>query len=169
MAHIPNVLRFDDFETLVVLLNYSELVLAVTPSRYSLPGFDKRFKLPRDRGREIRVWLSKHFVLTLEPPLDDADDDARLDVFLLTSLIQQAHQLTDDFRRAQELSVIGPEVDDGEDEITAQSVMEVITEDLSSFPSFKSCWKAQLACIPPSSYRLPAPPSGTSYVVKRKV
>ncbi|KIK50396.1 hypothetical protein GYMLUDRAFT_182857 [Collybiopsis luxurians FD-317 M1] len=51
LPHIPNVLLFEDFENLVMLLNYAELVSVVTPARYDsleLNTFDaKPYQLPR--------------------------------------------------------------------------------------------------------------------------
>ena len=65
IAHIPNVLIFDDFVNLVMLLNYAELVLVMTPARYSSPSsvnFQQTvYQLPHQRSREMHCWLLENF------------------------------------------------------------------------------------------------------------
>ena len=112
IAHIPNVLIFDDFVNLVMLLNYAELVLVVTPARYSSPSsvnFQQTvYQLPRQRSREMRCWLLENFRLMLDPPVEDGyNDDERLDALLLKSLLGQAHTLWASVKCRQELGVVG--------------------------------------------------------------
>lgn len=68
-----------------MLLNYTEFVLVITPARYNTPcpvSFQqKEYQLPRQRGRELRRWLQKHFLLVLDPPGNDGNN-------LLSSLLQ---------------------------------------------------------------------------------
>lgn len=95
-----------------MLLNYAELVLVVTPSRYNTPcsvSFQQSvYGLPRRRSRQMRRWLVEHFVLVLDPDFDDGyQDDERLERLLLKSVLGQAHTLWAALDRQQDLGVIG--------------------------------------------------------------
>ena len=189
------MLNFDDLENLLMLLNYSELVLVITPQRYgNSPShtFDHSlYRLPRQRGRAIRRWLVNHFQLTLSPPAVDGFSDAtRLEGLMLRSLVGQARTLWDSVERRHELGVVGSmyykerskgeedEEGEGEDEnedgeheveISADEVLEAIRCDLSSFPGFMEAWDKELGNPVPVSYRWPIPPKGSHYVMKERL
>lgn len=157
-----------------MLMNYAELVLVVTPSRYSSPcpvSFkEPLYQLPRQRSREMRRWLKAHFFLVLEPPVDDGyEDETRLEGLMLESLLGQAHTLWDSIKRRHQLGVIGAKASKGGEDknITPSQVARAITQDLSSFPGFNT-WEDVLADPVPTSYSWPAPPHPSRYIVKRK-
>jgi len=171
IAHVPNVLIFEDFLNLAMLLNYAELVLVLTPSRYSSPcpvSFEQTlYGLPRQRSRELRGWLLQNFELVLDPPVQDGyNDKERLEQLLLKSLVGQAHTLWDSVKRREELGVYGVTITKGEKEreITAHQVLSAIEEDLSDFPGF-TMWEDEPA---PTSYSWPASPGSSCYVLKSK-
>lgn len=155
-----------------MLLNYAELVLVVTPSRYSTPStasFQQNvYGLPRKRGREMRRWLQRNFLLVLDPPTDDGHgDNGRLGALLAKSLLGQAHTLWETAKRRDDLGVIGAIADGRDKEITPSQVLSAIEEDLSEFPGF-SMWKEELLKPAPSSYSWPAPPGSSRYILKRR-
>ncbi|KAF5361225.1 hypothetical protein D9757_013232 [Collybiopsis confluens] len=175
IPHIPNVLEFGDFENLVMLLNYSELVLVLTPARYaphSLLSFSQNlYGSPKQRGRAIRRWLVKNFELVLDPPFPDGlDNTNRLNRLMLQSLVGQAHTLWDSVARQEELGVMGSTFKQGrmEEEISPDRVLEAICQDLASFPGFATSWQEQLAKPVPNSYCWPAAPAGSRYVMRAK-
>lgn len=107
IPHLPNILIFDDFINLGALLNFAELVLVLTPSRYNIPclvSFTQTvYGLPRKRSREIRRWLQANFILVMDPPGDDGyDDDTRLEEMSLDWFLQHAHLLLDSVRWREE-------------------------------------------------------------------
>jgi hypothetical protein len=178
---LPNVLRFDDFQNLAMLLNYSELALITTPSRYNSPcllNFEQPlYRLPRQCGREIRGWLLENFQLFLDPPVRDGfDDEGRLKALLRKTLLGQAHKLWDDLKRRDELDAFGPVCviaaketgDEATQEITANQVLAAILEDLSGTPDFdfSAHWSEQTRNSAPPSYAWPTPPAGSKYVLK---
>ena len=171
IAHVPNVLIFEDFLNLAMLLNYAELVLVLTPSRYGSPcpvSFEQTiYRLPRQRSREMRCWLVKNFELVLDPPVHDGYiDQERLEELLLRSLIRQAHTLWDSIKCREELEVYGVKISNGvkEKEVIANQVLSAIKEDLSDFPGF-TMWEDEPA---PMLYSWPAPPGSSHYVLKCK-
>ncbi|KAF5343519.1 hypothetical protein D9757_014940 [Collybiopsis confluens] len=175
IPHIPNVLEFGDFENLVMLLNYSELVLVLTPARYaphSLLSFSQNlYGSPKQRGRAIRRWLVKNFELVLDPPFPDGlDNTNRLNRPMLQSLVGQAHTLWDSVARQEELGVMGSTFKQGrvEEEISPDRVLEAICQDLASFPGFATSWQEQLAKPVPNSYCWPAAPAGSRYAMRAK-
>jgi hypothetical protein len=175
IAHIPNINIFEDFENLIMLLNYSELVLVVTPARYNSPcllSFQQPlYALPRKRGREIRRWLLDYFELHLEPPASDGcDDTTRLESLMLQSLVKQAHTLWESVRHRDELGVLGPTClqKSEEREIGADQVLQAIRSDLSSFSGFRVAWEQEIKQSAPTSYAWPACPSSSRYVLVRK-
>ena len=175
IAHIPTVLIFDDFVNLVMLLNYAELVLVVTPARYSSPSsvnFQQTvYQLPHQRSCKMHCWLLENFRLLLDPPVEDGyNDDERLDALLLKSLLGQAHTLWASVKRRQELGVVGAKSSKGrrETQITHSQVLSAISKDLSDFPGF-SMWKDELLNPAPTLYSWPAPPDSSHYVLRRKV
>lgn len=157
-----------------MLCNYAELILVLTPSRYcqgSLIGFRQSvFGLPRRRSRQIRFWLIKHFQLVLVPPsLDGLTDENRLQVVLLRFISDQTHTLWASVKRRQEIGVVGAmHVKEGQEvEITAAQVLAAIREDLAGFPGF--CMGApELSKPAPPTYRFPAAPPRSRYVLRRK-
>ncbi|KIK53533.1 hypothetical protein GYMLUDRAFT_250345 [Collybiopsis luxurians FD-317 M1] len=175
MAHVPNVFVFEDFENFVMLLNFSELVSVVTPSRYNeADGFDNTaFKIARQHGRELRKWLNEHFILSLVPPSKNRQQDTDvLGTLLVNSLAQQVHKLLHNIQRWDSLGVSSSTYVDEKDverEITAVQVQRAILNDLSDVPSFKELWSTENRKEPPSSYCLPLPPAGTRYIVTRRV
>lgn len=156
-----------------MLLNYAELVLVVTPARYSSPclvSFSQTvYQLPRQRSREMRCWLLENFQLMLDPPVQDGyNDEERLDALLLKSLRGQAHTLWASVKRRQELGVVGAKFSEGyrDKQITSSQVLSAISQDLVDFPGF-SMWTDKL--LAPTSYTWPAPPDSSRYVIRRKV
>lgn len=155
-------------------MNYAELVLVLTPARYSLPemfSFENVvFKLPRQRSREIRSWLIKNFQLTLDPPCSDGYTDGnRLECLLLKSLSGQAHTLWHSVKSRQALGVVGEIVFQGgqEREITSGQVLSAIRTDLEGFPGF-SMSPQDLLKPAPASYSFPAAPKSSRYALRRK-
>ncbi|KIK51249.1 hypothetical protein GYMLUDRAFT_64930 [Collybiopsis luxurians FD-317 M1] len=180
LPHIPNILLFEDFKNLVMLLNYAELVSVVTPARYDsleLETFDpKPYLLPHKCARELRRWLCRHFQLTLEPPADDGHRDAeRMEAILETSLLCQAHKLWTDVKQHAKLAVVGSTCSrlrkskEVVEEITAAQVKDAIDSDLSDFPRFSERWPIETMKTPPPSYAFPSPLNGCRYVVKCNV
>lgn len=174
MAHVPNVCVFDDFLNCVMLLNYAELVLVVTPWRYdspSLVSFEQvMYDLPRKRSRELRSWLVKHFKLMLDPPrFDGYTDDNRLEGLMLKSLSGQAHTLWHSIKNRHKLGVMGAKSSRGgqEREINAAQVLAAIRKDLSDFPGF-AMDNEELMRPPPTSYCWPAPPMSSCYIMQMK-
>lgn len=158
-----------------MLLNYTELVLVVTPARYNTPSpvsFQQmEYQLPRQRGREMRRWLQRHFLLVLDPPVDDGNkDNDRLEALMLKSLLGQAHTLCESLKRRIELGVIGAKASKGglEKEVTPSRVLRAIGQDLSDFPGF-DMWDDELLLPAPNTYAWPAPPNSSSYVLKRRI
>ena len=179
--HIPNILNLDDFEHLVMLLNYAELVLVVTPSRYdpasSISFRDNLYRKPRECSRALRRWILKHFELTLDGSRNDEYTNSdRLESLMLKSLVQQAHLLWHSVQNRDALGVLGSTYlvqNDGSEwvdqEISAEEVAEAITNDLSSFPGFTSAWKTAIHnSSPPASYRWPQAPKDMKYIVRFK-
>lgn len=171
IPHIPNVRNFDDFQNLVMLLNYTELVLVLTPARYVNPSslnFENvMYRLPRKRSRELRSWLAKHFQLRLDPPVPDGyTDENRLTALLLRSLSGQAHTLWDSVKRRPVLGVLGEFVSKGghDKQIAPAQVLSAIREDLSDFPGFSMGADVIVKQAPPS-YRFPLPPKKSRYVL----
>lgn len=155
-----------------MLMNYTELVLVLTPGRYadqSLFNFEQVvYKLPRQRSRQMRSWLVKHFKLVLDPPaVDGYTDDQRLNALLLQSLTGQAHTLWESVKRRPTLGVLGEVVSKGgqDREITPGQVLKAIREDLSGFPGF--CLDADVIVKPaPESYCFPVAPKSSRYVIE---
>jgi hypothetical protein len=175
MAHVPNVLIFEDFENLAMLLNYVELALVLTPARYNSPSpvsFQQAmYKLPRSCGRIIRHWLVNNFEMILDPPVSDGyEDETRLEGLMLTSLVGQAHTLWDSVKRRDELGVDGPTCLKGgrEMEINQSQVLDAIQRDLSSFPHFKRSWPKELRQPVPKSYCWPVAPASSCYKLRLK-
>lgn len=157
-----------------MLMNYTELVLVVTPARYSnSPSFNFEnvvYKLPRQRSRELRSWLVKHFQLVLDPPGgDEYTDDDRLQAILLQSLSGQAHTLWNSVKRRPFLEVLGEVVfKDGQDrQIGSAQVLTAIRTDLASFPDF-TMGTDVIVQQAPSSYSFPAAPQNSRYVLKMR-
>lgn len=153
-------------------MNYTELVLVLTPARYSnLPSFNFGnvvYRLPRQRTRQLRSWLVKNFQLLLDPPgCDGHTDDDRLDAMLLQSLSGQAHTLWDSVKGRPALGVLGEVITkDGQDrQITAAQVLAAIRKDLLGFPGF-TMGPDIIAKQAPTSYRFPAAPKNSRYVIK---
>lgn len=172
IAHIPNVRNFEDFQNLVMLLNYSELVLVLTPARYvnpSLFNFENViYQLPRKRSCEMRSWLAKNFQLRLDPPVCDGfTDDTRLTAVLLQSLTGQAHMLWESVKRRAVLGVLGEFVSKGgqDRQIAPAQVLSAIREDLSGFPGFSMGADVVVKQAPPS-YCFPLPPKKSRYVLE---
>lgn len=163
---------FDDFLNLVMLLNYAELVLVLTPWRYDTPSsvsFEQTmYRLPRQRSREIRSWLVRNFKLTIDPPrFDGHSDEDRLEALMLQSLSGQAHTLWHSLQRRDTLGVVGPNAikANEESEITAAQVLAAIREDLSDFPGF-SMGDDVLAMPAPTSYCWPGAPMSSRYALR---
>lgn len=163
LAHLPNVLIFDDFINLCALLNFAELVLVLTPSRYNIPclvSFQQTvYGLPRKRSREIRRWLQANFILVLDPPDDDGyEDDTRLAEMSLDWFLQHAHLLLDSVRRREERGVFGAKCFDGhqQQEISADQVYNALCQDIATFIGQKKWdrWTTQLASDPPPHLQL---------------
>lgn len=157
-----------------MLLNYGELVLVVTPWRYDSPclvSFEQAlYQLPRQRSRELRSWMVKHFKLMLDPPrFDGYTNDDRLETLMLKSLTGQAHTLWSSIKNRNNLGVVGPKSSRGgqDKEITAAQVLSAIREDLSGFPGF-SLDDDELKKPAPLSYSWPAPPKSSRYVLQIK-
>lgn len=174
IPHLPNLLIFEDFVNFAMLMNYAELVLVVTPSRYSSPcpvSFqDPVYELPRQRSREMRRWAQAHFALVLDPPIDDGyEDETRLEELMLRSLLGQAHTLWDLIKKRHKLGVIGAKASKGGEDknITPSQVARAIGQDLTEFPGFTT-WADEVANPVPTSYSWPAPPESSRYVMKRK-
>lgn len=155
-----------------MLLNYTELVLVLTPGRYSNPSLfnfeDVVYKLPRQRSRELRSWLQKNFQLVLDPPVSDGyTDEDRLTGLLLQSLSGQAHTLWASVKQRPVLGVLGEFVSKSgqEKQIAPIQVLTAIREDLSDFPGF-SMGTDVVVKQAPQSYRFPQAPKNSRYVVK---
>lgn len=154
-----------------MLMNYTELVLVLTPARYSNPSsfnFENIvYKLPRQRSRELRSWLVKNFQLVLVPPVQDGfTDHNRLEGLLLQSLTGQAHTLWESVKCRPFLGVLGETISKGgqDRQITPGQVLSSIREDLSSFPGF--CMDPDVVAKPaPKSYCFPAAPKTSRYVL----
>lgn len=173
IPHVPNILLFEDFLNLAMLLNYAELVLVVTPYLYNSPcllSFQiPMYRLPRQRSRELRSWLVKNFKLTLEPPGSDGfTDDNRLEALMTKSLCRQASTLWNSIRNRHELGVHGAHCSRNakDKEISAAQVLAAIQSDLSGFPGFSL--EYQSIVEPPPTYCWPAAPEGSSYALKIK-
>jgi len=158
-----------------MLLNYSELVLVLTPARYNSPcsvSFQQPlYALPRQRGRAIRQWLLDHFELRVEPPVTDGYSDSdRLASLMLMSLAGQAHTLWDSVKRRNDLGVLGPTYSrkGREGQIPADRVLQAIQGDLSSLHGFNAIWEDELQRSPPTLYSWPACPVASHYVLVRK-
>lgn len=174
LPHIPNIRNFEDFLNLVMLMNYAELVLVLTPARYCRPDMfsfsNVIFNLPRQRSREIRSWVVKNFQLILDPPCSDGYTDVnRLECLLLKSLTGQAHTLWHSVKSRRTLGVVGEIVlkDGQEKQITAGPVLSAIRTDLAEFPGF-SMGPQDLLKPAPTSYGFPAAPKSSSYALRMK-
>lgn len=156
-----------------MLLNYSELAMAVTPTRYFTSTkyfYDGPFLLARSRGRQLRRWLVDTFLLRLEPRVDDGSNDTeRLSTFLMQSLMQNATKLLDDCKRRRVLGVHGSLFTNAQGvdkEISPAQIRKAIVADLSDLPDFTRLWSVTL---PGVSYCPPLPPQGSHYIVERRV
>lgn len=112
----------------------------------------------------------KHFLLVLEPPVNDGHaDEGRLGALLLRSLLGQAHTLLESIKRRRKLGVLGPTAvkADQDINITPSRVLSAINQDLSSFPGF-GMWKEQLLKSAPLTYSWPVAPSSSRYILKRR-
>lgn len=157
---------------LVMLLNYAELVLAVTAHRYndSSPASFRigLYGLPRQRSRAIRTWLVENFELKLDPPVDDGHSDrSRLPALMLQSLCGQACTLLKAVQQRRKIGVFGAYrmKGDKEVEIKPSEVFEAIKDDLKNFPGFSM--PQSLLDNPPASYCWPAAPESSRYVLTR--
>lgn len=157
-----------------MLMNYGELVLVLTPSRYSSPcpvSFQQSlYQLPRLRSRDMRAWVTKHFELVLDPPFDDGQEDhARLEAMMVKFLLGQAHTLWESVKRRQQIGVVGAMSSKrGEEkEIKASQVLSAIGEDLSDFLGL-GVWDEELLNPAPALYSWPLPPKGSQYRLRLK-
>lgn len=174
IPHVPNVLVFEDFLNLAMLLNYAELVLVVTPWRYDSPclvSFQQPiYQLPRQCSRELRAWLTKNFKLTLEPPggADGYTDEDRLPALMTKFLHGQACTLWRSIRNRDKLGVVGAisSRHGKENEITPGQVLAAIQSDLSDFPGFSL--QPRDLVKPPSTYCWPAAPGASRFALKLK-
>lgn len=174
IPHVPNVLVFEDFLNLAMLLNYAELVLVLTPCRYDTPclvSFQQPvYQLPRQRARELRSWLTKNFKLTLEPPSPDGhSDDDRLEALMIKSLCGQACTLWHSIKSRHRLGVVRANFSQGghETEISPGQVLAAINSDLSSFSGFSLQYRDLVK--PPSTYCWPGAPGGSRFALKPKL
>lgn len=129
---------------------------------------DVVYRLPRQRGRELRSWLRKNFQLVLEPPvIDGYTDEDRLTGLLLKSLSGQAHTLWASVKQRPVLGVLGEYIlKNGEEkQIAPIQVLTAIREDLADFPGF-SMGTDVVVKLAPQSYRFPPAPNNSRYVVK---
>lgn len=156
-----------------MLLNYTELVLVLTPCRYHSPplvNFQQVvYQLPRQCSREIRQWLVENFQLRLHPPIGDGyEDNERLNALMLKSLVGQAHTLWQSVKHRQDLGVVGANFSKGgqDREITHAQVLSAIREDLAEFPGFYMGDDVMLQSAP-TSYSWPAPPKSSCYILHR--
>lgn len=154
-----------------MLLNYAELVLVLTPSRYNSPSLvsfqQVLYKLPRQRSREMRQWLVANFKLLLDPPVDDGyKNDERLNLLMVKSLVGQAHTLWRSVKDRQDLGVVGAK-SPKDRQITHAQVLAAIRDDLADFPGF-SLSKDELLQPAPTSYCWPAPPESCNYVLQMR-
>lgn len=155
----------------MMLLNYAELVLVLTPCRYNSPplvNFQQLvYQLPRQRSREIRQWLVKNFQLQIDPPIDDGyEDNERLQALMVKSLVGQAHTLWQSVKHRQDLGVVGAKSSRGgqDRQISHVQVLSAIREDLAEFPGFDFDNDVILQTAP-TSYSWPAPPESSRYIL----
>jgi hypothetical protein len=164
-----------------MLLNYTEFVLVLTPARYSPYGptfAQDLYKVPRNRGREIREWLVNNFRLVHPPASDEYTNETRLKSLLLEFLARQGHTLYDSLQRSEEQAEEDEEHErellppifingDKDENISATQVRKAIEHDLYSLPEFQSYWEKELEGPAPTTYCWPAAPRSSKYVVER--